>query len=88
MVNSVLSSLPTFYLISLKVYKWLIGEIDKYRRHYLRRDKDSDKKKPLTTWDLVCRPKYQGGLGVINLSIQNDYLLMKHVHKYNQLDLP
>lgn len=34
-------------------------------------------------------PKEKGGLGVINLRLQNDALLMKHLHKfYNKLDIP
>jgi hypothetical protein len=34
MLNSVLSSLPLFYLCSLKVYQWVLAEVDKYRRHF------------------------------------------------------
>jgi hypothetical protein len=79
-----------FYLCSLKLYQWVINEIDKYRRHCLWRDKDLQKKNPpLAAWDLVCRPKDQGGLGVLNLSVQNDCLLMKHLNKfYNHADIP
>ena len=86
-LNSVLSSLPTSYLSSLKVYKWVFVEIDKYRRHCVWRDKDSDTKSPpLAAWDMVCKPKNQGGLCVINLAVQNECLLMKHVHKfYNRM---
>jgi hypothetical protein len=32
MVNSVLSSLPTFYMCTLKLYKGIIKPLDKYRR--------------------------------------------------------
>jgi hypothetical protein len=39
LVNSVLSSLPTYYLSTLKVYWWVIKEFDKYRRHCLWRKK-------------------------------------------------
>jgi hypothetical protein len=90
MLNSVLSSLPMFYLCSLKLYQWVLAEVDKYRRHCLWRDKDLQKKNPpLAAWDLVCKTKKQGGLGVLNLTVQNDCLLMKHVHKfYNHADLP
>jgi hypothetical protein len=31
----------------------------------------------LAAWDLVRRPKDKGGLGVINLGVQNDALLLK-----------
>jgi hypothetical protein len=90
LVNSILSFLPTFYLSTLKVYHWVIKEFNKYRRHCLWRKKDlDDNSAPLPAWEFVCRPKDQGGLGVINLLVQNDRLLMKHLHNFfNQRDLP
>jgi hypothetical protein len=33
-------------------------------------------------WDLVRKPKDKGGLGVINLTVQNDALLLKHLDKF------
>lgn len=36
----------------------------------------------LTAWDLVRKPKDKGGLGVINLIVQNDALLWKHLDKF------
>jgi hypothetical protein len=36
-----------------------------------------------------CRPKQQGGLGVLNLDLQNKTLLLKNVHKlFNRDDTP
>ena len=38
---------------------------------------------------MVCKPKKQGGLGIINLKIHNAALLLKHMHKfYNQDSTP
>lgn len=38
---------------------------------------------------LVCRPKNRGGLGIMNLGIQNDALCMKHLHKFfDRLNVP
>jgi hypothetical protein len=38
---------------------------------------------------MVCKPKNKGGLGIINLQIQNSALLLKHLHKfYNHEDIP
>lgn len=43
----------------------------------------------LVAWKKACRPKDQGGLGIINLRAQNNALLLKFLHKfYNQHDLP
>lgn len=37
---------------------------------------------------MVCQPKDEGGLGVLQLSTQNDAMLMKYLHKfYNKADL-
>lgn len=36
-----------------------------------------NKNPPLAAWDLVCRPKDQGGLGIINLQARNDAFLIK-----------
>lgn len=38
---------------------------------------------------MVCRPKNKGGLGILNLRIQNEALLLKHISKfYNKVDIP
>ena len=43
----------------------------------------------LISWNKVCIPKDQGGLGVINTATHNKCLLMKHLHKFlNRHDLP
>mgnify|MGYP005826169711 FL=1 len=38
---------------------------------------------------MVCKPKDNGGMQIINLAIQNKALLTKHLHKfYNKADIP
>jgi hypothetical protein len=49
MVNSILSSLVTYYLCSIKVPAIIIKQIDKYRRHCLWRSNDMNAKKPPLT---------------------------------------
>jgi hypothetical protein len=40
-------------------------------------------------WPTVCRPKSQGGLGVLNIFAQNKALLLKNLHKfYNKANIP
>jgi hypothetical protein len=37
----------------------------------------------------ICRPKNQGGLGVLDITVQNNALLIKNLHKfYKRLDIP
>jgi hypothetical protein len=52
-------------------------------------DKFDEPKKSLAAWDLVCLPKKNGGLGVVNFQKQNAALLIKFLDKfYNNMDLP
>jgi hypothetical protein len=90
MVNSVLSALPTFYMCTLKLPPSIVKQIDKYRKHCLWRGGDINAKKPpLAAWSLVTKPKSEGGLGVLNISTQNDALLLKYLHKFfNQQSQP
>jgi hypothetical protein len=89
LVNSILSSLPTYFMLTLRLPPGLILVIDRARRHCLWKRKDKDKVNSLDAWDMVCKPKNKGGLGIINLQIQNTALLLKQLHKfYNNDDIP
>jgi hypothetical protein len=89
-VRSVLSTLPTFYMCSLKIQKAVINMCNRAQRHCLwAKEEDSTSMNALAAWSKVCRPKKQGGLGVKNLEIQNKALLMKQLHKfYSHADTP
>jgi hypothetical protein len=68
----------------------VIDVIDRARRNCLwRKRKDDEKVHSLASWDMICKPKNKGGLGIINLKIQTKCLMMKQLHKfYNNVDLP
>ena len=58
-------------------------------RQCLWRGNTDNPRQSLAAWDLVCRPKSFGGLGVLNLAIQNEALLLKHLFKFfNKVDVP
>lgn len=58
--------------------KTIIKQIDKYRKHCLWRGSDlNSKKPPKAAWPMVTLPKEEGGLGVLNLTVQNECLLLK-----------
>lgn len=83
MTNAVFSSLPTFYMCTLELPKAIISQIDKYRRNCLWRGSNIDAKcPPKAAWVMVCKPKLEGGLGVLDIEKQNKALLMKYLHKF------
>jgi hypothetical protein len=43
-------------------------------------------KPPKAAWPLVCLPKSEDGLGVLNHYAQNENLLLKHLHKFFNKD--
>jgi hypothetical protein len=87
MKNDVLSALPTYTMCTYLLSKTMIKQIDKYRKHCLWRGSDIHSKK--AAWKLVCNSKDNGGLGVHDLYVQNESLLLKHLHKFfNKCDIP
>lgn len=70
-------------MCSLKLPVAVINIIDKYRKYCLWRGNDFRKKGyNLAAWELVMKPNDKGDLGVINLTLQNDALLLKHLDKF------
>jgi hypothetical protein len=46
-------------------------------RDFFWQGDDHKKKYRFAKWGIICRPKDQGGLGVLNLELQNECLLSK-----------
>ena len=90
LVNSVLSSLPTYYMCTLVIPKEVIEVIDKARRRCLwRKDKNKKRVNSVAAWEMICKPKKKGGLGIMDLHVQNKALLPKFLDKfYNHAYIP
>jgi hypothetical protein len=85
LVKSVLASLPIFFMCCLDVPVNIKEQVTKYMRHCLLRRNNSEvqaRGNSLVSWNEICRPKDHGGLGVLNLKIQNKALLLKNLDKY------
>jgi hypothetical protein len=55
--------------------------LDFYRSRFFWQSDENKKKYRLTKWNIVCRPKYQGGLCIEVLEIKNRCLLSKWLFK-------
>ena len=89
LLNSVISSMPIYFLCSLHIPAGIIKQLERIQRQCLWRKYGQDSGKSLDSWELVCRPRNKGGLGILNLQLQNQALLMKHLNKfYNKEVVP
>jgi hypothetical protein len=90
LVNSVISSLPTFFMCSVQVPVAVHEYVDRARRHCMWRNSETNaKSKPMVAWNKCTRSKMKGGLGIVNLRNQNMVLLLKFLDKfYNKRDIP
>lgn len=90
MINSAITPTTTYAMCTIKLPKGVIENIDRAWKQCLWRGNSTQKKGGnLVAWPTVMLPKEKGGLGIINLCLQNDALLMKHLSKfYNRADVP
>ncbi|WJX66218.1 hypothetical protein P8452_50797 [Trifolium repens] len=78
LINSVLASIPIFYLSFIKLPTGVRNSIIRLQRNFLWGTSASGGSKiPWVSWSDVCRPKKDGGLGVKDLKIFNLSLLAK-----------
>ena len=62
----------------MKLPAGVVENIDRIRKQYIWRGNDRSKRGGnLAAWPMVNRPKSKGGLGVLNIRIHNDALLLK-----------
>lgn len=78
LINSILSTIPTYWMSVFELPKWVIHDIDKIRRDFLWNTKESAHSKcRLVVQPQVCKTKNQKGWGVLNLRDFNYALLGK-----------
>jgi hypothetical protein len=77
LLNSVLSSLPMFMMSFFEVPKGVLKNLNHFRSRFFWQGSAIKHKYRLVKWDILCRPKDQGGLGILNLQLQNKCMLAK-----------
>lgn len=78
LVNSVLSSIPIYYMSVFSLPQWALDDLERTRRTFLWQGADPNEGKiHLANWTMICKPKKLGGLGVIELALFNQALLEK-----------
>lgn len=80
LVKAVLSAMPLHYMQTFRIPVRVIKHIDKMRRSFLWKGNEVCRGiNCLVNWDRVCALKLNGGMGIINLTCQNEALLTKWI---------
>ncbi|GKV42979.1 hypothetical protein SLEP1_g50328 [Rubroshorea leprosula] len=77
LLNSVLSNIPVYLMSVHLLPKGVILSLDKIRRNFLWGGEEGKRKTSWVCWDMVCKSKMEGGLGVKELRSFNLALLGK-----------
>nr|CAD1831662.1 unnamed protein product [Ananas comosus var. bracteatus] len=90
LLNSVLSSLPTYFCSAFALPVWVVKEIDRIRKSFFWKGKNSSSGfHCLVNWGRVCHPKKVGGVGIRSIQATNSALLMRGLWKfYTSNNLP
>jgi hypothetical protein len=80
LLNSVLRSLPMFMMSFFEIPKDVLKKLD-YRSRFFWQGNNEKRKYRLAKWNILCRPKDQGGLGITDIYIKNKCLLSKWIFK-------
>ena len=86
LINSVLTSMPMFLLSFFEVPVGVRKRLDFYRSRFFWQGDENKTKYRLAKWDIICRPKDQGGLGIENLEDKNRCLLSKWLYRLSVED--
>jgi hypothetical protein len=81
LINSVLTSLPMFMLSFFEIPVGVRKRLDFYRSRFFWQSDGHKRKYRLSRWNIICRPKDQGGLGIEVLELKNRCLLSKWLFK-------
>ncbi|KAJ9703126.1 hypothetical protein PVL29_004763 [Vitis rotundifolia] len=82
LIQSCLTHLPSYFLSLFKIPASVVAKIEKLQRDFLWSGVGEGKRDHLVRWDVVCKPKTIGGLGLGNISWRNLALLGKWLWRY------
>ncbi|MFB5604543.1 MAG: hypothetical protein ACE5RK_09090, partial [Candidatus Nitrosomaritimum aestuariumsis] len=81
LINSILTSMVLLMLSFFEVPRGVLERIEYFRSRFFWQHDDHKKKYRLAKWDVLCQPRDQGGMGIMNIDTQNKCLLSKWWYK-------
>ena len=82
LINAVPSSIPSYFMSIFKMPVRVANRLEKLQRDFFRGDGHENKKVHLINWDMVCKSKKNGGLGIGHMLDKNKSLLAKWVWRF------
>lgn len=82
LIKAVLRNLPTYYLSTFKAPSSICKKIEKLMRNFFWKGSSIEKRAHLVRWDLITKPKENGGLGIDKIKITNEALLAKWIWRF------
>jgi hypothetical protein len=77
LAKSVLEAVPIYPMMSSKIPKACLDEIQKIQRNFIWGDGENVRKFHAARWSIVTTPKQMGGLGLRKLNVMNQACLLK-----------
>ena len=71
LVQDCLSSFPIYFLSLFKIPVGVAKRLEKMMRDFLWSGSGESSRDHLVSWEVVCKPNSQGGLGIVNLWSEN-----------------
>ncbi|GKE62850.1 RNA-directed DNA polymerase, eukaryota, reverse transcriptase zinc-binding domain protein [Tanacetum coccineum] len=81
LISYVLSSMQQYWALVYLLPATVIHDLEKLFKRFLWNAGDSAKGKARVSWQVVCKPKDQGGLGIKSLKKWNEVLLIRQFWK-------
>ena len=77
MIQSCLSHIPSYFLALFRIPVSIAKRLETLQRDFLLSGAGEGKKDYLLRWEIICRSKEQGGLGLRKIYLKNCALLGK-----------
>ncbi|RVX08445.1 putative ribonuclease H protein [Vitis vinifera] len=80
--HSCLSHIPSYFLSLFKIPASVAAKVERMQQDFLWSGVGEGKKDHLVRWDVVCKPRVKGGLGIEKIPLRNRTLLGKWLWRF------
>lgn len=82
LINSVLSNLPMYYLSLFSMPVTVAHKLEAFIRRFLWGGTDHSRKTHWVCWNVICKYKADGGLGLVDMKLKNRAMLNKWLWRF------